>query len=180
MADRKEVRLAGAGTHGMIEAGLILQVAAAIYDDKNAHHVQSYGPEARSEAARSEVIISDGDIDYPKATQVNAFVATTQAAFERYSHDLKTDALVVVDTEVDASAFEAGRLLKLPLVETAERTLGKPALLPIIALGALVELDPEIVTKPALEAAVKDHVPRGGEELHIQALETGYGLAKQQ
>ena len=42
MAERKEVRLAGAGTHGMIQAGLILQEAAAIYDDLNAHHVQSY------------------------------------------------------------------------------------------------------------------------------------------
>ena len=51
MAERKEVRLAGAGTHGMIQAGLILQEAAAIYDDLNAHHVQSYGPEARSNAA---------------------------------------------------------------------------------------------------------------------------------
>lgn len=178
MVDRKEVRLAGAGTHGMIEAGLILQVAAAIYDDKNAHHVQSYGPEARSEAARSEVIISDGDIDYPKATQVDALVATTQAALERYTHDLKPDALLVLDTDVDATGIDGARIKKLPLVETAERNLGRPSLLPIVALGALVELDPDIVTKPALEAAVKDHVPRGGEELHIQALEAGYGLAK--
>ena len=53
MVDRREVRLAGAGTHGMIQAGLILQEAAAIYDDLNAHHVQSYGPEARGNAARA-------------------------------------------------------------------------------------------------------------------------------
>jgi 2-oxoglutarate ferredoxin oxidoreductase subunit gamma len=161
----------------MIEAGLILQVAAAIYDDMNAHHVQSYGPEARSEAARSEVIISDGDIDYPKATQVGALVATTQAAIERYSHDLKTGATVILDHEVEPADLDGALVHRLPLVETAERTLGKPALLPIVALGALVELT-GVVTKPALEAAVKDHVPRGGEELHIQALEAGYGLIR--
>ena len=159
----------------MIEAGLILQVAAAIYDDRNAHHVQSYGPEARSEAARSEVIISDGDIDYPKATQVDALVATTQAALERYSHDLRPEATVILDEEVDASELETAKVYRLPLVTTAERTLGKPALLPIVALGALVQLT-GVVTKPALEAAVKDHVPRGGEELHVQALEAGYAL----
>lgn len=159
----------------MIEAGLILQVAAAIYDDMNAHHVQSYGPEARSEAARSEVIISDGDIDYPKATQVNALVATTQAALERYSHDLKPGATVILDLDVDPVGLDEAEVHRLPLVETADRTLGKPALLHIVALGALVELT-EVVTKPALEAAVKDHVPRGGEELHVQALEAGYGL----
>lgn len=177
MVVRKEVRLAGAGTHGMIEAGLILQVAAAIYDDRNAHHVQSYGPEARSEAARSEVIISDGDIDYPKATQVDALVATTQAALERYSHDLKPGALVIVDQDAEAGAMEEVRVVRLPLVETAERNLGKPALLPIVALGVLVQLT-EVVSKPALESAVKDHVPRGGEELHVQALEAGYELAQ--
>lgn len=160
----------------MIEAGQILQEAAAIYDDRNAHHVQSYGPEARSEAARSEVIISDGDIDYPKATQVDALVATTQAAVERYSHDLKPGATVIVDVDVDVQ-LDGVVVHRLPLVETAERNFQKAALLPIVALGALVELT-EVVTKPALEAAVKDHVPRGGEELHIRALEAGYGLAK--
>ncbi len=174
--DRREVRLAGAGNHGMIEAGLILQVAAAIYDDMNAHHVQSYGPEARSEAARSEVIISDGDIDYPKATQVDALVATTQAALERYAHDLKPNATVIVDEDVDTSGLPDLRVVRLALVAAAEQTLGKPSLLPIVALGALVELT-GVVTKPALEAAVKDHVPRGGEQLHVQALETGYELA---
>lgn len=177
MVDRKEVRLAGAGTHGMIEAGLILQVAAAIYDDMNAHHVQSYGPEARSEAARSEVIISAGDIDYPKATQVDALVATTQAALERYSNDLKPGALVILDKEVDSASLVNATVHHLPLLETAERSLGKPSLLPIVALGVLVQLT-GVVTKPALESAVRDHVPRGGEELHIQALEAGYKLAK--
>ncbi len=175
MAERKEVRLAGAGNHGMIEAGLILQAAAAIYDDLNAHHVQSYGPEARSEAARSEVVISEGDIDYPKVTQVGALVATTQAALERYTSDLKEGAVVLVDTDVDPAEVGEYTVHQLPLIEVAEKQLGKPTLLPIVALGALVELT-KIVTKPALEAAVKDHVPRGGEELHIQALEAGYSL----
>ena len=177
MVERKEVRLAGAGAHGMIEAGLILQVAAAIYDDMNAHHVQSYGPEARSEAARSEVIISDGDIDYPKATQVDALLATTQAALERYSNDLRSEAIVIVDAEVDISAYLGKKIHSIPLVETAEKSLGRPALLPIVALGALAEAT-SVVTKPALEAAVKDHVPRGGEDLHVQALQAGYDLIK--
>lgn len=177
MAERKEVRLAGAGTHGMIQAGLILQEAAAIYDDLNAHHVQSYGPEARSNAARSEVIISDGDIDYPKATQIDFFLATTQEAVERYLHDLKHGALLIVDEEVAATAPEGVRLLQLPLVASAERELQKPGLLHVVALGALVELS-RVVTKPAIEAAVKDHVPKGSEAIHLQALETGYRVAR--
>lgn len=175
MAERKEVRLAGAGNHGMIEAGLILQEAAAIYDDLNAHHVQSYGPEARSAYARSEVIISDGDIDYPKATQLDAVLVTTQEALERYSGDLKDDGMVIVDEDVKVPAELEPRTRRLPLLSTAESETGKGGLVHVVALGALVELS-SVVSKEAVESAVKDHVPRGGEEAHLAALQVGYRL----
>lgn len=160
----------------MIEAGLILQEAAAIYDDLNAHHVQSYGPEARSNAARSEVIISDGDIDYPKATQLDVLLVTTQEALERYSRDLKKTAILVVDEDVDSAAVADYQVHRVPLLSTAEKTLQRPNLVHIVALGVIVELS-GVVSKPAIEAAVKDHVPRGGEEGHLKALEIGYELA---
>jgi len=176
VAERKEVRLAGAGNHGMIQAGLILQEAAAIYDDLNAHHVQSYGPEARSNAARSEVIVSDGDIDYPKATQIDAFLATTQEAVERYSHDLRSNAIVIVDQDMVMRMPPGVSAVSLPLLSTAERELQRPMLLYIVALGAIVEMS-GVVTKGALEAAVKDHVAKGSEDIHMNALEAGYRLA---
>lgn len=173
MAERKEVRLAGAGNHGMIEAGLILQEAAAIYDDLNAHHVQSYGPEARSNWSRSEVIISDGDIDYPKATQLDVLLATTQEAVDRYVQDLRPEGTIIVDSELER--LEAPqRVVALPLSATAEK-LGRAQLVNVVALGAVVGLS-QIVTRTAIEAAVKDHVPRGGEELHLQALRAGFDL----
>ncbi len=177
MADRKEVRLAGAGNHGMIEAGLILQEAAAIYDDKNAHHVQSYGPEARSNAARSEVIISDGDIDYPKATQLDVFLATTQEAVERYAGDLKPDGVLIVDQDVEYSGQVPAKTYRVPLLETCDQRLQKAGLIHVVALGVLVEFS-DVVTKPAIEAAVQDHVPRGGEDLYMEALRIGYELGK--
>lgn len=175
MGGRKEVRLAGAGQHGMIEAGLILQEAAAIYDDMNAHHVQSYGPEARSAYARSEVIIAEGDIDYPKATQLDVEVFTTEEALERYSGDLKPGGIVIVDTDVSVPGGFEGTVHALPLLQTAEEKVGKAGLVHVVALGALVELS-KVVTKEAIESAVKDHVPRGGEELHMAALQAGYAL----
>ena len=173
MAERKEVRLAGAGNHGMIEAGLILQEAAAIYDDLNAHHVQSYGPEARSNWSRSEVIISDGDIDYPKATQLDVLVATTQESVDRYAQDLRPEGTIIVDSELDQFDV-AQRVVRLPMTATAEK-LGKAQLVNVVALGALVGLS-QVVTQSAIEAAVKDHVPRGGEALHLQALRAGFDL----
>jgi 2-oxoglutarate ferredoxin oxidoreductase subunit gamma len=175
MTDRKEVRLAGSGSHGMIQAGLILQEAAAIYDDLNAHHVQSYGPEARGNAARSEVIVSRGDIDFPKATQLDFLVATTQEAVDAYCHDLRPGATVIVDSDLVTRPPPGA--LALPLVSTAEKQLGKVQLLPVVALGALVELS-AVVSRGAIESAVKDHAAKGAESSYEQALQAGYKLAR--
>ena len=54
-----ELRLSGSGGQGLILAGIILGEAASIYGGKQATQSQSYGPEARGGASRSEVIISE-------------------------------------------------------------------------------------------------------------------------
>jgi len=82
MAFRYELRLSGEGGQGLVLAGKILAEAAAIYDDHNATQSQSYGPEARGGASKSEVIISDGEIDFPKAENLDMLLALTQEAVE--------------------------------------------------------------------------------------------------
>src|SRR4030042_17730 len=98
MGKRFEVRLSGEGGQGMILAGVILAEAAAIYDDKNAIQTQSYGPEARGGACKSEVIISDEEIDYPKATHIDLLLALTQESCDKYIRELKQGGLLVVDS----------------------------------------------------------------------------------
>ena len=58
MSFRYEIRLSGEGGQGLVLAGKVLTEAAAIYEDMNATQSQSYGPEARGGASRSEVIRS--------------------------------------------------------------------------------------------------------------------------
>ncbi|MBW2503869.1 MAG: glycosyltransferase, partial [Deltaproteobacteria bacterium] len=60
MAERYEIRFSGAGGQGLITAGIILAEAASIIEGKSAVQSQSYGPEARGGASKSEVIIADG------------------------------------------------------------------------------------------------------------------------
>ncbi len=61
-----EIRLAGEGGQGMILAGVILAEAAAVYDGLNAVQTQSYGPEARGGASRSEVVDRRGRHRLPR------------------------------------------------------------------------------------------------------------------
>ena len=51
----------------MILAGVIMAEAASIYDGKQAVQSQSYGPEARGGASKSEVIISGCAYRLPKS-----------------------------------------------------------------------------------------------------------------
>src|SRR5210317_2115900 len=94
-----EIRLSGAGGQGLILIGKILAEAAAIYDDMNATQSQSYGPEARGGASRSEVIISDEDIDYPKAVNIDLLLALTQESVSKYYGDLKDGGIMLVDED---------------------------------------------------------------------------------
>ena len=87
MSKRFEIRFSGAGGQGLITAGIILAEAASIVEGKHAVQSQSYGPEARGGASKSEVIISDGPIDYPKATVVDACLAMTQESADKYSYN---------------------------------------------------------------------------------------------
>ena len=75
---RVEIRLAGAGGQGLLLAGLILAEAAVLYDGRNACQTQSYGPEARGGASKSEVIIDDEPVDYPKVIAADVLLALRQ------------------------------------------------------------------------------------------------------
>ena len=96
LEDRYEVRLAGEGGQGMILAGIILAEAAAVYDGLNAVQTQSYGPEARGGASRSEVVIAHGEIDYPKVLNPDLVLSMSQEACDRFCDRVKEDGLVVI------------------------------------------------------------------------------------
>lgn len=54
--------LSGSGGQGVITMAILLAQAAALYENRLAVQSQSYGPEARGGATRSDVIISDEPI----------------------------------------------------------------------------------------------------------------------
>lgn len=175
---RYEIRLSGAGGQGMILAGVILAEAAAIYDGKNATQSQSYGPEARGGASKSEVIISDEDIFYPKATNIDLLLALTQESCDKYIRDLKPDGILVVDKDL-VQNLPSGKytIFTVPITQIAQEKVGKVIVANIVALGVIVALS-GVVSESAIESAVLARVPRGTEELNRKALRAGFESAK--
>ncbi|HPG38283.1 MAG TPA: 2-oxoacid:acceptor oxidoreductase family protein [bacterium] len=178
MSFRYEVRLSGEGGQGLVLAGKILAEAAAIYDNLNATQSQSYGPEARGGASRSEVIISDDDIDYPKAVNIDLLLALTQESFDRYSTDVKPGGIVIVDEEVVKQAVPGNfRLLKIPVTQLAREKAGRALVANIVALGIIAGIS-KIVSENALKMAIGARVPRGTEELNNKAFQIGLDEAR--
>jgi 2-oxoglutarate ferredoxin oxidoreductase subunit gamma len=178
MSFRFEIRLSGAGGQGLILVGKILAEAAAIYDDKNATQSQSYGPEARGGASRSEVIISDGDIDYPKATNIDLLLAMTQEAVDKYAEDTKAGGIIIVDSSFVKNIPEGEfTVYSFPITNLAEEKIGKKIVANIIALGAIERLS-RIVSENAIINAIRARVPKGTEETNIKAFKYGQSLVQ--
>lgn len=175
--DKHEIRLSGSGGQGLLLAGIIL-AEAAIIDGKNAVQTQSYGPEARGGASKSEVLISNEVIDFPKVRNCDVLLSLTQKSYEQYNHGIKDDGILILDSSVLVDASVKNRIISIPIVETAVKVLGKPMVTNIVAIGAVVEIT-KIVSHEALETAVLKRVPKGTEELNKRALSLGYEIAKQ-
>ena len=94
---RTEIRIGGFGGQGVILAGIILGKAASIFDNNEAVQTQSYGPEARGGASKCEVVVSDGEIDYPKVQNPDILVAMSNEALIKYIVDLKDEGTLIVD-----------------------------------------------------------------------------------
>jgi len=174
--ERYEIRLSGSGGQGLLLGGIIL-AEGAINDGRNSVQTQSYGPEARGGASKSEVIISSEEIDFPKVRNCDILLSLTQKAYDEYNEGLKEDGILIVDSSVNAVKSGNIKIYSIPIIDSAVKDLGKPMVTNIVALGVLVEIT-KVISKESLEKAVLDRVPKGTEELNRKALAKGYEIAK--
>jgi 2-oxoglutarate ferredoxin oxidoreductase subunit gamma len=159
----------------MILAGIILAEAASIHGGKNAVQTQSYGPEARGGASKSEVVISSGEVDHPEVIEADVLVALSQEAYKKFSRDVKPDGLLIVDADKVEGASE--KAIKIPITRMAFETTGRQITANTVALGVLVGLT-GVVSRQDIEKAVAGRAPRGTEEMNRKALQAGFDAAE--
>jgi 2-oxoglutarate ferredoxin oxidoreductase subunit gamma len=178
MANRTDLRFSGSGGQGMILGAIIMAEAACIFGDMNACQSQSYGPEARGGSSKSDVIISDGAIHYPKATKLNVLLAMTQESVDKYAPELAPGGVLVVDDEyVDEIPDIDAKIVRIPIMKLAVEAVGKAVVANIVALGILQRLT-GLVSEKSLKEAILSRVPKGTEHINMKALETGFEAAK--
>lgn len=169
---RNEVRICGFGGQGVVMAGHVLGKAAAAYDGLTAIQTQSYGPEARGGAARSEVVIADRPIGYPRLLSANILVAMSQEAFRKFKTDLREDAIVIVDPDLVIDHEVDRKTYLVPATRIAEE-LGNKITANIVMIGALTSIT-GVVTREAMIQSVLESVPSRFRDLNRRAFEEGY------
>ncbi|MBC8499962.1 MAG: 2-oxoacid:acceptor oxidoreductase family protein [Candidatus Atribacteria bacterium] len=178
MKERIEICLSGSGGQGLILAGIILAEAAGIYDEKEAVQTQSYGPEARGGASRSEVVISEEAIDYPKVIKSDILLALTQTACDKYVKNLNKDGILVADSTLVTEVPDiSNKTYLFPITETAQKKFDTKLVTNIISLGIIVGLT-EVVSQEAIQKAVCSRVPVKAKEINEKALLLGFDIAK--
>lgn len=174
--DPVQIRLSGAGGQGLITAGIIL-AEAAVLDGKNAVQTQSYGPEARLGASKSEVIISSRKIAYPQVTKPDILLCLSQDAFVKYVSQTNPDTVIILDSGTVECKAPGGRLIyQFPITEAAVK-VGSKVAANVVALGVIGTLA-RLVTSESLRRAVTKRVPERFRALNEKALEAGKRLVE--
>ncbi|MDL2315986.1 2-oxoacid:acceptor oxidoreductase family protein [Desulfovibrio sp. OttesenSCG-928-A18] len=176
--DRYRFLMSGSGGQGVITMAILLAEAAAIYEGRNAVQSQSYGPEARGGATRSDVIVSDGPIYFPKVTQPNYLVALTNEAMGKYLPLIRPGGMCLYDSDlVQPDLRVDARRKGLPMHQAVLDTLGLPVAFNICVLGALAALT-RVVSLGALEKVLESRFAPAHHKNNKTALHLGAELAR--
>jgi 2-oxoglutarate ferredoxin oxidoreductase subunit gamma len=130
------VRVAGRGGQGAMLAGFLL-AQAGMNDGLQVVQTQSYGPEARLGATKTDVILSPSEIAYPEVVSPDVFLCLSYDAFIAYAHLSAPGAVSIIEERAVAGSLAADDAIVLPLTDTA-RECGAAIATNIVALGALI------------------------------------------
>ena len=178
MSGVRQIRLSGFGGQGVVLAGVLLGEAGAI-DGRYVSGSNSYGAQARGSGCKAEIVFSDGSIDFPHLTHADILVAMSQGAYDEYCGDVKGESgLILYDRgQVTPRAELNLRQIGIPATESALKQLKNKQVANIVLVGALIETT-KIVSRDAIEKALRTHVSARFRDLNLQALALGFDLAR--
>jgi 2-oxoglutarate ferredoxin oxidoreductase subunit gamma len=176
--ETKRIVFSGAGGQGVVTAAIILAEAAAIHEGLNAVQTQSYGPEARGGATRSDVVISEEPIRYPKVINPHYLVCLTQEAYNKYSGIIRPGGICLTDNHfVRLHSKVDARQVELSMYENVMKELGKPIVFNICILGALIAIT-HLVQADSVIKVLEIKIPPAFLSLNRKALELGLKIGK--
>ena len=177
--ERCRMVFSGSGGQGVITAAIVLAEAAVLYENLNAVQSQSYGAEARGGATRSDVIISDSIIHFPKVLQPNILVCLNQNSYNKFYPVIRPGGLLITDPRfVQTEKKVDAQQKELIMYETVMAKIGKPIVFNICMLGAVIALT-ELVKPESVMKMLALRIPQDFLDMNRQALDIGLALGEQ-
>jgi len=168
----------GSGGQGVITAAIVLAEAAVMHENLIAVQAQAYGPEARGGATRSDVIIDDKEILFPKVTQPNFLVCLTQESYHKFSPIVRPGGTLLSDSGMVKTQKKAdARQIQIPMYDNVMNEIKKPIVFNICMLGVVIALS-EVVMLESIIKVLETRIPAEFINLNKQALELGYSLGE--
>ncbi len=177
---RYEIRFGGFGGQGIVTMAVILGEALSLVEKKECVQTQSYGPEARGGATKSELVVDDVEVDYPKVQEPDVFIAMSRAAYLEYIDGLKDDGILIIDedlVEIEGDLPDGVKIYKIPATRIADAEVGVKQATNVVMLGALTAIT-GIVSPKGLRKQIVDRWPRF-KETNLKALELGLKAGKE-
>ncbi len=175
--ERSRIILSGSGGQGVITAAVLLAEAAVLHEGLNAVQSQSYGAEARGSTVRSDIIISEGEIRFPRVTQPNILVCLTQEAYSAFSNLVRPGGLLLTDVYyVKQEKKVDARQVELDMFRRVKEEIGHPVVFNVCMLGALIGLT-FIVRPESIIKLLESRIPSELLDFNVQALQLGLKLA---
>jgi len=176
--ERSRLVFSGSGGQGVITAAIILAKAAAIFEGRKAVQSQSYGAAARGGATRSDILISDEDINFPKVVQPNILVSLTQESYTKFTPILRPGGLLLMDSKYVTIAKKVdAKHVSLPMYETVMEKIGKPIVFNICMLGALIGLS-KLVKPESILKVLETTIPKDFMDMNKKALDLGIKMGE--
>lgn len=174
MMSHMEIRFSGSGGQGLLLSARIL-AAALTRQGRTVAQSNAYEPVSRGGLSRSDLVVSDGEADFPLARRLDFLLILDEAAAGASTHLLDERSLVLFDAEKVLTRPQGPfRSLALPFSETA-RNLGNARVTNVVALGTLAAIG-KVCDPAALEKALLTMTPRKLERLNREAFSAGLAM----
>jgi 2-oxoglutarate ferredoxin oxidoreductase subunit gamma len=178
MKERLEIVASGFGGQGVVRLGQTLG-EAAVRQGLRVTMLKSHGTEMRGGYVRSQVVLSEKQIDSPMCETPDVFLALSSSAYNRFKDTVPESGVIVYDPafveEIDPNL--PCRQISAPAKEIAVKNFKRPIFSNAVALGFLAKLLEKMLDKNVVLESFLEVIPKYREE-NRQAFEMGYEAMK--
>jgi 2-oxoglutarate ferredoxin oxidoreductase subunit gamma len=171
-----EIRLCGVGGQGLLVAGAILAEALTLEGLRVAQS-QSFEPTSRGGMSRTDLVASDGAVDFPLATALDCALILDQIAAVPTAGLVKRGGLVLLDRDRVPRPLDGDFALRSLALSESAKGLGDARVANLVGLGALTRLA-ELCSDASLERAIRSASPARFIDLNLEAARAGRSLTE--